>query len=109
MSFVWISPEVVAAVSGDFARLGSAVGAANAAAVSTTQVVAAGADEVSAGIAALFGGFGVEYQAVSAQVAGFHERFVQALAAGGRAYGAAEAANAQQQVLGVINAPAQAH
>ncbi|WP_152409161.1 PE family protein, partial [Mycobacterium tuberculosis] len=74
----------------------------------TTQVLAAGADEVSARIAALFGGFGLEYQAISAQVAAYHQRFVQALSTGAGAYASAEAAAAEQIVLGVINAPTQA-
>ncbi len=45
---------------GDLTNLGSSISAANASAASaTTQVLAAGADEVSARIAALFGGFGL--------------------------------------------------
>ncbi|MEQ0806349.1 PE family protein, partial [Mycobacterium tuberculosis] len=55
MSFVLISPEVVSAAAGDLANVGSTISAANkAAAAATTQVLAAGADEVSARIAALF-------------------------------------------------------
>jgi hypothetical protein len=47
---------MVAAAATDLARVGSSISAANAAAATqTTAVVAAGADEVSAGIAALFG------------------------------------------------------
>ncbi|COX09271.1 PE PGRS family protein [Mycobacterium tuberculosis] len=70
MSFVLIAPEFVTAAAGDLTNLGSSISAANASAASaTTQVLAAGADEVSARIAALFGGFGLEYQAISAQVA----------------------------------------
>lgn len=80
MSFVLIAPEFVTAAAGDLTNLGSSISAANASAASaTTQVLAAGADEVSARIAALFGGFGLEYQAISAQVAAYHQRFVQAL------------------------------
>lgn len=64
MSFVLISPEVVSAAAGDLANVGSTISAANkAAAAATTQVLAAGADEVSARIAALFGMYGLEYQA----------------------------------------------
>ncbi len=92
---------------GDLTNLGSSISAANASAASaTTQVLAAGADEVSARIAALFGR-GLEYQAISAQVA-YHQRFVQALSTGAGAYASAEAAAAEQIVLGVINAPTQA-
>ncbi|WP_079088989.1 PE family protein, partial [Mycobacterium tuberculosis] len=103
MSFVLIAPEFVTAAAGDLTNLGSSISAANASAV-----LAAGADEVSARIAALFGGFGLEYQAISAQVAAYHQRFVQALSTGAGAYASAEAAAAEQIVLGVINAPTQA-
>ncbi len=49
MSFVFAMPELVAAAAADLAGIGSTVGSATAtAAVPTTQVVAAGADEVSA-------------------------------------------------------------
>ncbi len=109
MSFVLIAPEFVTAAAGDLTNLGSSISAANASAASaTTQVLAAGADEVSARIAALFGGFGLEYQAISAQVAAYHQRFVQALSTGAGAYASAEATAAEQIVLGVINAPTQA-
>ncbi|WP_142222683.1 PE family protein, partial [Mycobacterium tuberculosis] len=56
MSLVIVTPETVAAAALDVARIGSSIGAANAAAAgSTTSVLAAGADEVSAAIATLFG------------------------------------------------------
>ncbi|WP_152316211.1 PE family protein, partial [Mycobacterium tuberculosis] len=52
MSLVIVTPETVAAAASDVARIGSSIGAANAAAAgSTTSVLAAGADEVSAAIA----------------------------------------------------------
>lgn len=87
MSFVLISPEVVSAAAGDLANVGSTISAANkAAAAATTQVLAAGADEVSARIAALFGMYGLEYQAISAQVAAYHQQFVQTLRTGAASY-----------------------
>lgn len=49
-----------------------------AAAIPTTQVLAAAADEVSAAIAELFGAHGQEFQALSAQASAFHDRFVRA-------------------------------
>ena len=95
MSFVIAAPELVTAAATDLANIGSTLSTANAAAAATTtEVVAAGADEVSAGIAALFGAQGQAYQALSAQAAAFHAQFVQALNAGAGAYAAAEAANA---------------
>jgi hypothetical protein len=77
------------------ADIGSAINAAiNAAAVPTTGVLAAGADEVSAATAALFGLHAQAYQPVSAHAAALHDEFVCALAAGGASYAAAAAANA---------------
>ncbi|EUA88758.1 PE family protein [Mycobacterium ulcerans str. Harvey] len=45
----------------------------------TTAVLAAGADEVSAVIAALFAAHGQAYQTLSAQAAQFHDQFVAAM------------------------------
>ncbi|EFD61868.1 LOW QUALITY PROTEIN: PE-PGRS family protein, partial [Mycobacterium tuberculosis EAS054] len=68
----------------DLADLGSTIAGANAAAApNTTSLLAAGADEISAAIAALFGAHGRAYQAASAEPAAFHGRFVQALTPGG--------------------------
>src|ERR1700739_1278992 len=117
MSFVIAAPEFVTAAATDLANIGSTLSAANAAAATTTtEVVAAGADEVSAGIAALFGAQGQAYQALSAQATAFHDQFVQALTAGAGSYVSAEAANVaaftanaaqtiQRDLLGLINAP----
>ncbi|CPR11275.1 PE-PGRS family protein [Mycobacterium bohemicum DSM 44277] len=95
MSFVIAVPEFVTAAASDLARIGSTVSTANAAALApTTGVLAAGADEVSAGIAAVFDAHAQAYQALSAQAAGFHDQFVQLMNAGAGQYAAAEAANA---------------
>ncbi|MGO9183264.1 PE family protein, partial [Mycobacterium sp.] len=94
-SFMVAIPEALASASADLTSLGSTIGEANAAAAgSTTQVVAAAQDEVSAAISALFGNYGETYQAVSARVAQYHAQFVQALNSGGLMYAAAEAVNA---------------
>ncbi|MCV7124965.1 hypothetical protein AWC15_13115 [Mycobacterium lacus] len=77
MSFVVVTPELLAAGAADVARIGWTINAANSAAAVTTAVLPAAGDEVSAAIAALFGTHAAEYQAVSAQVALFHARFVQ--------------------------------
>lgn len=54
MSFVIAVPEFLSAAATDLANLGSTISAANAAAsIPTTGVLAAGADDVSAAIAAL--------------------------------------------------------
>ncbi|WP_459797708.1 PE family protein, partial [Mycobacterium riyadhense] len=118
MSFVIAAPEMVTAAATDLAGIRSVISAANAAAaVPTTSVLAAGADEVSAAIAALFGAHAQAYQALSAQAVAFHDQLVEALNSGASAYAAAEFANAsplqvlqavQQDVLNAVNAPAQA-
>lgn len=83
MSFVIAVPETIAAAATDLADLGSTIAGANAAAAAnTTSLLAAGADEISAAIAALFGAHGRAYQAASAEAAAFHGRFVQALTTG---------------------------
>lgn len=82
MSFVVAAPEVVVAAASDLAGIGSAIGAANAAAAVPTMGCHAGADEVSAAVADLFGAHAQAYQALSAQAALFHEQFVHAMTAG---------------------------
>lgn len=112
MSLVIVTPETVAAAASDVARIGSSIGVANSAAAgSTTSVLAAGADEVSAAIATLFGSHAREYQAISTQVAAFHDRFAQTLSAAVGSYVSAEATNAaplatlEHNVLNALNAP----
>jgi PE family len=95
MSYVIAAPGMLAATAADVAGIGSSLSEANgAAAPATTRVIAAGSDEVSAAIASLFSGHGKGFQALSAQAAAFHSRFVQALIGGAGAYAGAEAANA---------------
>jgi hypothetical protein len=69
--------------------------------------VPAAADDVSAAIATVFSAHGQGYQRLSAQVAAFHEQFVQSLTASANTYAAAEA-NAVQTLRNAVNAPAQA-
>ncbi|WP_142282213.1 PE family protein, partial [Mycobacterium sp. IEC1808] len=95
MSFVLISPEVVTIASSDLSGIGSAIKSAHAAAAgSTTSVLAAAEDEVSAAISQVFGNYAQEFQALSAQATLFHDQFVQSLTAGVGQYSATEAANA---------------
>ena len=108
MSYVVALPEMMSAAATDVASIGSVVATANrGVAGATTGVLAAAEDEVSLAIAGLFSAHGQGYQALSAQAAAFHERFVQALTGASGAYAAAEAANAsplaafEQAVLGV--------
>lgn len=115
MSFVFATPEYLAAAASDLANLASAIGSANAAALTPTSgVLAAGADEVSASIAALFGAHAEVYQVLSAQAAMFHQQFVELMSGGAAQYALAEAANAsplqtvEQAALGAVGAPSQA-
>ena len=95
MSYVIAAPDMLAASAADVAGIGSSLSEANtAAAASTTRVIAAAEDEVSAAIASLFSGHAQAFHALSAQAADFHSQFVQALNAGARAYASSEAANA---------------
>lgn len=106
MSFLTTVPDFVAAAATDVAGIGSALGeSAAAAATSTTMLLPAGADEISAAIAGLFGAHGQAFQALSAQAAQFHTQFVQALQSGAAAYAGAEAANVSPlQALGAAAA-----
>jgi hypothetical protein len=96
VSYVLATPEVLSSAAEDLARIGSAVNAANAAAAnSTTSLLAAGADEVSTRIAALFGAHASEFQAATAQVAQLQGRFALTLAANANTYLTTEMATAQ--------------
>jgi len=112
MSFVVAAPDLVTDAAASLENLGATIHAANAAAaVSTTGMLAAGADEVSASITSLFAQHGLTYQALSTQATAFHDQFVQSLTGAASRYAVAEAANAgvlqtfEQEVLRVINAP----
>ena len=108
MSFLFAAPEALTAAASDLAGIGSTLGTANAtAAAPTTGVLASAADEVSAQVAALLSEHGLGYQQLSAQMAKFHEQFVQNLSAGAGAYVAAEA-NAAQTLSNAVQAPAAA-
>ena len=115
MSYVIAAPETLAAATADIAGIGTALSDANLTAVApTTGALAAGADEVSAAITALFNAHAKEFQALSSQAEAFHAQFVQALAAGAGSYASAEAGNAallhsiERAALGMVNAPAEA-
>ena len=106
MSFLIAAPEFVSAAASDLTKIGSTINAANAAAAfPTLAVLPAGADEVSASIAALFGAHANAYQALSAQAAAFHSQFVQLMNGGAASYASTEAANAEQTMLNAVNKP----
>lgn len=76
LSYVFAQPSVLAAAATDLAGIGSAINQATAAvAAPTTGLAAAAADEVSTALATLFGAYGQQFQAISAQVAAFHNEF----------------------------------
>ena len=110
MSFVTTAPELVAAAAHDLAGIGSSLADVTASVAGpTTGVAAAAQDEVSVAIASLFGNFGAEFQAVSAQAQAFHAQFVSAMNGSAAAYISTEAANAGESLLGgAVTAPAQA-
>ncbi|OBJ49800.1 PE family protein [Mycobacterium asiaticum] len=101
VSNVTVGPVAVMAAASDLTNLGSTISAAQAAAAtSTTRVVAAAQDEVSTAIAALFGGHGQQFQAISARVGALYDQFVAALTGGAASYVEAEAANVLGLILG---------
>ncbi|WP_139825422.1 PE family protein, partial [Mycobacterium conspicuum] len=112
MSYLLTIPDELAEAALDLAGIGSSIDVANiAAGPPTTAIAAAGADEVSAAIAALFSADARAYQHQGALAVAFHDQFARSVAAGAGAYAAAEAANAsplqsiEQGVLGAINSP----
>jgi PE-PPE domain-containing protein/PE family protein len=93
MAYVLAQPQVMAAAAADTAAIGTTLDdAAMAAARRTTGVLAAGADEVSAAVAALFSASGREWQGLITRAAVLQSEFAQALAASGNAYANAETA-----------------
>jgi hypothetical protein len=96
-----VEPQYVASAAADVANIGSQIGAARAAAAgSTTGLVAAAEDEVSAATAALFGAYGQQYQTLLHQAGAFHDQFAATLGAAGNAYANAEAGIAATLGLG---------
>ena len=96
-----VVPAALTAAAGDLSALGSSLAEANTlAAASTTDVVPAAADEVSAAIAELFSGHGAWWQQLAAQAARFQQEFIQTLAAAANTYSGAEAANTAAVGLG---------
>jgi broad specificity phosphatase PhoE len=110
MSFVLVAPDMLETAAADIAQVGSAVTVGNlAAAIPTTELAAAGADEISAAIAALFGAHAREYQAAAAQAATYYEQFVGTLNAAAATYAGTEAtiATSMRGALDALNAPSQ--
>lgn len=109
MSYVIAQPPALAAAATELAGIGSAISEATAAAAApTTAIATAAADEVSTAIAQLFGELGQEYQAISTQIAAFHNEFTQRLVAAANAFFSAESISAARLVndaISVLNPP----
>jgi hypothetical protein len=111
MSFVNAAPDSVAVAATNLAQIGSALNTSNTAAMApTTGVLAAGADDVSAAVAGIFGAHAQGYQAISAQMTSFQQQFVQQIGAGAAQYAATEAQNASplQELQSMASSPVQA-
>jgi hypothetical protein len=95
MSFVTTQPEALTAAAANLAGIGTTMSAQNsAAAVPTTGVLPAAADEVSALTATQFAVHAQMYQAISAQAEAIHQLFVSMLGTSATSYALTEAANA---------------
>ena len=100
--FVVAVPEAIAEVSGDLTGIGDAIkGAAAEAAPSTTGILAAAEDEVSAAVARFFGSYGEAFQTLTASATQFHTEFAQALSGAGTTYAAADGSNVSLLVRGL--------
>lgn len=108
MSFLVVAPDWLASAAAELESIESSVTAA--AAVPTTGLASAAADEVSEAVAALFAGYGQEYQALIVRANAFQQAFLQALNSAAASYVAAEQASAVllQPALGAVNAPIEA-
>lgn len=94
MSYVKTLPEALAAAAAQLEGIGNSFSAESAgAAASTTDVVPAASDEVSAMQAGVFTTYGQLYQTVSAQAEAIHQQFVNLLNQSSGSYGETEAAN----------------
>jgi hypothetical protein len=102
VSFVNVVPEAVSGAAKALEGIGSQLSAASsAAAAPTTGIAAAAQDEISVAISNLFGGFGRDFQALSAEAQAYQAQFAGALSAGANRYMSAEAANVQQALANV--------
>lgn len=80
VSYVFAQPPALAAAATELSGLGTAIGeAAAAAAAPTTTLMTAAADEVSTAVADFFGGFGQEFQSLSARLGPLYQGLIQNL------------------------------
>nr|WP_265338759.1 PE family protein [Mycobacterium ulcerans] len=99
-------PELLASAAADLEGIGSALSTANALALpSTSEILAAGTDEISTAVASLFADHAQDYRTISLEANAFHQQFWRSLSGAAASYSGAEAANASplQELLNVIN------
>lgn len=102
------APDLMTAAAGHLTNIGATLEEATAAASGpTTGIAAAATDEVSMAISQLFGEYGQEFRAASAQATAFQAEFVQLLNGGAAAYLSTELTNAGQNLANAVNAPVQ--
>lgn len=92
-SFVAVAPEFVHQAVEHLENIGCALTTANAAAGSTTRVVAAAGDEVSTAIASLFSSHAQDYQVLAVRAQAFRAEFTNLLNAAADSYISTEIAN----------------
>lgn len=103
MMTMHLEPELIGQAARDLTGIGSSLDDVMAAkAGHLTAVVPAASDEVSTAIAALFGKSGQEFQALNAQAAEFHNKFVNLMNSGLTAYSHTEDANGAVFTAGLV-------
>jgi hypothetical protein len=103
-----VIPDELASAAKDVGNIGTRLEEAHAlAALPTSSIVPAGADEVSAAIAPLFNSYSTTFQEAAAQGAAFHLRFTQLLGAAGAAFTGTEQAALQalRDVISELESP----
>ena len=89
---MYAEPETMTTAATDLAGIGSTLSEAHSvAALPTTAVVPAAADEVSTSIAHLFSQHAQDYQALAGKAAAFHDQFAHNLTTGAFSYASIEA------------------
>ncbi|RUP05297.1 MAG: PE family protein [Mycobacterium sp.] len=101
MSFVTTQPDELLAAAGKLQTVGAQQAAQNAAAAAptTSGMIPAAADEVSALQASLFAAYGTLYQQVSDQATAMYDAFVNTLGLSAQTYAATESANSAAAAL----------
>lgn len=101
MSFLTAQPEELTAAAGKLQTVGAQQAAQNAAAAAptTSGLIPAAADEVSALQASLFAAYGALYQQVSAEATAMYDAFVNTLGLSAQTYAATESANSAAAAL----------